>query len=74
MHVLINVKSANNISKWQMGFNSAFKRLKIKDMTVVLGMIHPMFSNYKKFKKMGKIHNTHFATMRRQKICCVNKK
>jgi hypothetical protein len=28
MHVLINVKSPNNISKWQMGFNSAFKRVK----------------------------------------------
>jgi hypothetical protein len=25
MHVPINVKSTNNISKWQMGFNSAFK-------------------------------------------------
>jgi hypothetical protein len=29
MHVLINVKSRNNISKWQMGFNSAFKGLKV---------------------------------------------
>jgi hypothetical protein len=27
MHVLINVKSPNNISKLQMGFNSAFKGL-----------------------------------------------
>jgi hypothetical protein len=27
MHVPINVKSSNNISKWQMGFNSAFKWL-----------------------------------------------
>jgi hypothetical protein len=27
MHVPINVKSSNNISKWQMGFNSAFKGL-----------------------------------------------
>jgi hypothetical protein len=27
MHVLINVKSPNNISKWQMGFNSTFKGL-----------------------------------------------
>jgi hypothetical protein len=31
MHVLINVKSPNNISKWQMGFNSAFKGLRWKD-------------------------------------------
>jgi hypothetical protein len=27
MHVHINVKSSNNISEWQMGFNSAFKGL-----------------------------------------------
>jgi hypothetical protein len=27
MHVLINVKSPNNISKWQMGSDSAFKGL-----------------------------------------------
>jgi hypothetical protein len=27
MHGLINVKSLNNISKWQVGFNSAFKGL-----------------------------------------------
>jgi hypothetical protein len=27
MHVPINVKSPNNISKWQMGFNSAFEGL-----------------------------------------------
>jgi hypothetical protein len=30
MHGPINVKSPNNISKWQMGFNSAFKGLKKK--------------------------------------------
>jgi hypothetical protein len=27
MHGSINVKSPNNTSKWQMGFNSAFKGL-----------------------------------------------
>jgi hypothetical protein len=27
MHGPINVKSPNNTSKWQMGFNSAFKGL-----------------------------------------------
>jgi hypothetical protein len=31
MHGPINVKSPNNTSKWQMGFNSAFKGL-IKEM------------------------------------------
>ena len=29
MHVPINLKSPNNISEWQKGFNSAFKGLKI---------------------------------------------
>jgi hypothetical protein len=28
MHRPINVKSPNNTSKWQMGFNSAFKGLR----------------------------------------------
>ena len=28
MHGPINVKSPNNTSKWQMGFNSVFKGLK----------------------------------------------
>jgi hypothetical protein len=28
MHVSINFKSPNNISKWQIGFNSAFKGLR----------------------------------------------
>jgi hypothetical protein len=28
MHGPINVKSPNNISKWQIGFNSAFKGLR----------------------------------------------
>jgi hypothetical protein len=28
MHLPINVKSPNNISKWQLGFNSAFKGLR----------------------------------------------
>jgi hypothetical protein len=27
MHLPINIKSPNNISKWQVGFNSAFKGL-----------------------------------------------
>jgi hypothetical protein len=31
MHGLINVKSPNNNSKWQMGLNSAFKGLITKD-------------------------------------------
>jgi hypothetical protein len=30
MHLPINVKSPNNISKWQVGFNSAFKGLNFR--------------------------------------------
>jgi hypothetical protein len=30
MHGPINVKSPNNTSKWQMGFNSAFKGLRLQ--------------------------------------------
>jgi hypothetical protein len=30
MHGSINVKSPNNTSKWQMGFNSAFKGLNLR--------------------------------------------
>jgi hypothetical protein len=38
MHVLINVKSPNNICKWQMGFNSAFKGLNTHDaVTICVG-------------------------------------
>jgi hypothetical protein len=36
MHLPINVKSPNNISKWQMGFNSAFKGLTLFLITVML--------------------------------------
>jgi hypothetical protein len=35
MHEPINVKSPNNTSKWQMGFNSAFKGLKYSVLIVV---------------------------------------
>jgi hypothetical protein len=38
MHGPINVKSPNNISKWQMGFNSAFKGLNpICHLLILLG-------------------------------------
>ena len=30
MHVLINVKSPNNINEWQIGINTAFKGLSNK--------------------------------------------
>jgi hypothetical protein len=42
MHVPINVKSPNNISKWQMGFNSAFKGLmeqNVKSIELILKLV-----------------------------------
>jgi hypothetical protein len=35
MHEPINVKSPNNISKWQIGFNSAFKGLNLVNLQTV---------------------------------------
>jgi len=34
MHGSMNVKSPNNISKWQMGFNSEFKGLKEANVSI----------------------------------------
>jgi hypothetical protein len=42
MHVPINVKSPNNVSKWQMGFNSAFKGLTVKKAGGKILAIHEM--------------------------------
>jgi hypothetical protein len=35
MHGPINVKSPNNISKWQIGFNSAFKGLMLHEKPII---------------------------------------
>jgi hypothetical protein len=35
MHGPINVKSPNNTSKWQMGFNSAFKGLNVNGRIIL---------------------------------------
>jgi hypothetical protein len=43
MHLPVNVKSPNNISKWQMGFNSAFKELIFE---LLCDLIHCRNENY----------------------------
>jgi hypothetical protein len=47
MHGPIKVKSPNNISKWQMGFNSAYKRLnaELNPICYLLALLgaHPIF-------------------------------
>jgi hypothetical protein len=45
MHEPINVKSPNNTSKWQMGFNSAFKGL-IPTLSISFGI--SVFINLRK--------------------------
>jgi len=40
MHVPINIKSPNNISEWQMGFNSAFKGLNIVQVLFSLSSVN----------------------------------
>ena len=40
MHGPINVESPNNTSKWQMGFNSAFKRLNSKILLWLIKQIN----------------------------------
>jgi hypothetical protein len=41
MHVAIKVKSPNNISEWQMGFNSAFKGLSTVDGDITKPFLFP---------------------------------
>jgi hypothetical protein len=43
MHVPINVKSSNNISEWQVGFNSAFKGLMSFPPFVVISILMMSF-------------------------------
>jgi hypothetical protein len=42
MHGPINVKSPNNTTKWQMGFNSAFKGLRKTGRTLVWDSHRPL--------------------------------
>jgi hypothetical protein len=44
MHVPINFKSPNNISKWKMGFNSAFKEMNCVSNCPVENVMHYMSS------------------------------
>jgi hypothetical protein len=41
MHGPINVKFPNNTSKWQMGFNSAFKGLRMPHKSTVANDVKP---------------------------------
>jgi hypothetical protein len=57
MHGPINVKSPNNISKRQMGFNSAFKGLKYKGKAKLLqawtGPVGSRRMRFPYFKRIG---------------------
>ena len=47
MHGPINVKSPNNISEWQMGFNSAFKGLNNIELFENIVVIHKNVRRWK---------------------------
>ena len=55
MHGPINVKSPNNTSKWQMGFNSAFK-----------GLINVLYVNKQEFSASSWRSNQGYTKMRGQ--------
>jgi hypothetical protein len=65
MHGPINVKSRNNISKWQVGFNSAFKGL-IKSLKTYFGVFCLVLTWTKMF--YIKLYTSNY------KIQCVRKK
>jgi hypothetical protein len=67
MHGPINVKSPNDTSKWQMGFNSAFKGLNNDDnndndknnnnsMTYMYVLTQQPEGQFKKRQKLSRIH------------------
>jgi hypothetical protein len=56
MHLPINFKSPNNISKWQMGFNSAFKgviQLEV-DGIIILKWMQPCVFGSTDFRVMSR--------------------
>jgi hypothetical protein len=58
MHRPINVKSPNNISKWQMGFNSAFKGLR-KPVVLEVSETNPRWNQPSIRRKMDDISYLH---------------
>jgi hypothetical protein len=59
MHLPINVKSPNNISKWQVEFNSAFKELKVFQFLVMFFDHHTQFNAPIIFRACTLIHHQH---------------
>jgi hypothetical protein len=53
MHGPIRVKSLNNTSKWQMGFNSAFKGLMFHPRKEISSVPRRVVYFYSKHGKMG---------------------
>jgi hypothetical protein len=81
MHLPINVKSPNNISKWQVGFNSAFKWLICTSARAVTYVDLPWFGALQsvmevrtlgKFplhnRKTGPVHSHNFFYLNRKLI------
>jgi hypothetical protein len=82
MHVAINVKSPNNISKWQMGFNSAFKWLIVKIFNVIIWLLfivslcYPFRPKYllQLFQVCGSVHLQTIIMNKTPTRCTINLK
>jgi hypothetical protein len=63
MHGPINVKSPNNTSKWQMGFNSAFKGLRDSELwgkkTLISKELHNLYTSPYIVRWEEAAHRTH---------------
>jgi hypothetical protein len=57
MQVSINVKYPDNISKWQMGFNSAFKGL-------IASSVYEVVLESSQLQEKYKIHVTNWAKLK----------
>jgi hypothetical protein len=62
MQVPINVKSPNNISKWQMEFNSAFKGLMFKYFVLVYNTLF-IYTGKNILDVCGSVHHSIIHTL-----------
>ena len=60
MHVPINVKSPNNISEWQMGFNSTFKGLRALHTEAKIRFRLPFGFLWRDFRKNSHLRHNAF--------------
>jgi hypothetical protein len=61
MHGPINGKFRNNTSKWQMGFNSAFKGLIL--VLLIIAAIQGIYSNIPKINRVSRVQACNVAAL-----------